>query len=131
MRLDRMLLGSLSAAAMSVIGTVSTCAGFIGRAFGKGVTGICSFAGLTAIIVSGDNQIWVFPNQKNVKPRYDQVTLNLADRHNQLQQVLSPDPEDAGDEPDDKNVKIDNEVDFEDLDLDDDDDDKYFNEDNF
>ena len=31
-----------------------------------------------------------------MKPRYDQVTLNLADRHNQLQQVLSPDPEDAG-----------------------------------
>jgi len=41
-------------------------------------------------------QIWVFPNKKNVKPRYDQITLNLADRHNQLQQVLSPNPEDAG-----------------------------------
>ena len=41
-------------------------------------------------------QIWVFPNKKNVKPRYDQITLNLADRHNQLQQILSPNPEDAG-----------------------------------
>jgi len=41
-------------------------------------------------------QIWVFPNQKNVKPRYDQVTLDLADRHNKLQQILSPNPEDAG-----------------------------------
>lgn len=41
-------------------------------------------------------QIWVFPNKKNVEPRYDQITLNLEDRHNKLQQVLSPNPEDAG-----------------------------------
>lgn len=41
-------------------------------------------------------QIWIFPNQRNVKPRYDQITLNLADRHNKLQQVLSPDPQDEG-----------------------------------
>jgi quercetin 2,3-dioxygenase len=41
-------------------------------------------------------QIWVFPNQKKVTPRYDQITLNLADRHNQLQQILSPNADDAG-----------------------------------
>lgn len=41
-------------------------------------------------------QIWVFPNKKNVTPRYDQVTLNVANRQNQLQQILSPNPEDAG-----------------------------------
>ncbi|MGV3766016.1 MAG: pirin family protein [Chitinophagaceae bacterium] len=41
-------------------------------------------------------QIWVFPNKKNVAPRYDQVTLDVNDRHNKLQQVLSPNPEDAG-----------------------------------
>lgn len=41
-------------------------------------------------------QIWVFPNKKNVTPRYDQITLNVADRHNQFQQVLSPSPNDAG-----------------------------------
>ena len=41
-------------------------------------------------------QIWIFPNKKNVTPRYDQVTLNVADRHNKLKQVLSPDPDDAG-----------------------------------
>ncbi len=41
-------------------------------------------------------QIWVFPNKQNVTPRYDQITLNLADRHNTLQQILSPNPEDAG-----------------------------------
>ncbi|HEX7494177.1 MAG TPA: pirin family protein [Bacteroidales bacterium] len=41
-------------------------------------------------------QIWVFPNKKNVKPRYDQITLNIADRHNKFQQILSPNPDDAG-----------------------------------
>lgn len=41
-------------------------------------------------------QIWVIPNKQNVTPRYDQITLDAKDRHNQLQQVLSPDPEDAG-----------------------------------
>jgi len=41
-------------------------------------------------------QIWVFPDKSDVKPRYDQITLNLADRYNKLQQILSPDPEDAG-----------------------------------
>jgi redox-sensitive bicupin YhaK (pirin superfamily) len=41
-------------------------------------------------------QIWVFPNKKNVTPRYDQITLKLADRHNKLQQILSPNPNDAG-----------------------------------
>lgn len=41
-------------------------------------------------------QIWVFPNKRDVKPRYDQITLNLEDRHNKLQQILSPNPDDAG-----------------------------------
>ena len=41
-------------------------------------------------------QIWVFPNKKNVTPRYDQLTLNLDDRHNKLQQILSPNAEDEG-----------------------------------
>ncbi len=41
-------------------------------------------------------QIWVFPNKRNVTPRYDQITLKLADRKNKLQQILSPNPEDAG-----------------------------------
>lgn len=41
-------------------------------------------------------QIWIYPNQKNVTPRYDQITLNLNDRHNKLQQILSPNPEDDG-----------------------------------
>ncbi|OWY20808.1 pirin family protein [Sphingobacteriales bacterium UPWRP_1] len=41
-------------------------------------------------------QIWVFPNKRNVTPRYDQITLNLADRKNKLQQIVSPNPNDAG-----------------------------------
>lgn len=41
-------------------------------------------------------QIWVFPNAKNVTPRYDQITLNAADRNNTFQQILSPNADDAG-----------------------------------
>ncbi|OWY25388.1 pirin family protein [Sphingobacteriales bacterium UPWRP_1] len=41
-------------------------------------------------------QIWVFPNKRNVTPRYDQITLNLADRKNKLQQIVSPNPDDSG-----------------------------------
>ena len=41
-------------------------------------------------------QIWVFPNKKNVQPRYDQITLTAADRHNKLQQILSPSADDEG-----------------------------------
>jgi quercetin 2,3-dioxygenase len=41
-------------------------------------------------------QIWIFPSKRNVTPRYDQLTLNIEDRHNRLQQILSPDPGDAG-----------------------------------
>ncbi len=41
-------------------------------------------------------QIWIFPNKKNVTPRYDQITLNIAERNNKLQQIISPNPEDEG-----------------------------------
>lgn len=41
-------------------------------------------------------QIWVFPNQRNVTPRYQQITLNLEDRKNKLDQILSPNPTDKG-----------------------------------
>lgn len=41
-------------------------------------------------------QIWVFPDKNNVTPRYDQITLNLADRRNKLQQILSPNKDDEG-----------------------------------
>jgi redox-sensitive bicupin YhaK (pirin superfamily) len=41
-------------------------------------------------------QIWVIPNKQNVQPRYDQITLNLKDRENKLQQILSPNADDEG-----------------------------------
>jgi redox-sensitive bicupin YhaK (pirin superfamily) len=41
-------------------------------------------------------QIWVFPNKRGVTPRYDQLTLKAEDRKNKLQQILSPNPDDAG-----------------------------------
>jgi redox-sensitive bicupin YhaK (pirin superfamily) len=41
-------------------------------------------------------QIWVIPNKNNVKPRYGQITLINSDRHNTLQQILSPNADDAG-----------------------------------
>ncbi len=41
-------------------------------------------------------QIWVYPNKRNVTPRYDQISLKLSDRHNKLQQILSPNANDEG-----------------------------------
>lgn len=41
-------------------------------------------------------QIWVFPDKRDVTPRYDQITLNTEKRRNRLQQVVSPYPDDEG-----------------------------------
>jgi redox-sensitive bicupin YhaK (pirin superfamily) len=41
-------------------------------------------------------QIWVFPNQRNVEPRYDQIRIAQPEKPNQLVQILSPDKDDAG-----------------------------------
>ena len=35
-------------------------------------------------------QIWLFPNKKNVTPRYDQMTLKPKDRKNKLQTIINP-----------------------------------------
>ncbi|MEI6595281.1 MAG: pirin family protein [Bacteroidota bacterium] len=35
-------------------------------------------------------QIWIFPNKKNVTPRYDQKTFEVKDRINKFQQIVSP-----------------------------------------
>lgn len=35
-------------------------------------------------------QIWVFPNQRNVQPRYDQKTFSNEDKLNRLATVVSP-----------------------------------------
>ncbi|HMO32898.1 MAG TPA: pirin family protein [Lacibacter sp.] len=41
-------------------------------------------------------QIWVFPNRKEVQPRYGQLTMDPVLQKNNLAQVLSPDPNDEG-----------------------------------
>ena len=35
-------------------------------------------------------QIWVFPKEKNIKPRYEQKKLDLAKHENQLETIISP-----------------------------------------
>ncbi|MBR9921521.1 MAG: pirin family protein [Bacteroidetes bacterium] len=40
-------------------------------------------------------QIWMFPNKKNVEPRYDQISLKPGSQ-NEWQQVLSPNQDDEG-----------------------------------
>lgn len=35
-------------------------------------------------------QIWVFPNKRNVEPRYDQQSFTEGDKHNKLLTVVSP-----------------------------------------
>jgi hypothetical protein len=41
-------------------------------------------------------QIWVFPKERDIKPRYDQKTFNPEDRVNKLQVVVSPIKEGEG-----------------------------------
>ena len=41
-------------------------------------------------------QIWIIPNKINVSPRYQQIVLNIDDRKNKLQQILSPKEKDEG-----------------------------------
>jgi redox-sensitive bicupin YhaK (pirin superfamily) len=41
-------------------------------------------------------QIWVFPNKKNVTPRYDQISLAEIEKPNEFYQILSPNPNDQG-----------------------------------
>lgn len=41
-------------------------------------------------------QIWLYPDKKNVKPRYQQMSLNTDKKLNQLYQILSPNKHDQG-----------------------------------
>ena len=41
-------------------------------------------------------QIWLFPNKRDVTPRYDQITLDESKMKNQLHQILSPSADDEG-----------------------------------
>jgi redox-sensitive bicupin YhaK (pirin superfamily) len=41
-------------------------------------------------------QIWVFPNKRNVTPRYDQISTKAIEKENSFYQVLSPNKDDQG-----------------------------------
>ena len=41
-------------------------------------------------------QIWIIPNQQNVTPRYDQISLKEIAKDNEFYQILSPNKEDQG-----------------------------------
>lgn len=41
-------------------------------------------------------QIWLFPNKKNVTPRYDQISIRDLEKKNDFFQVLSPNKEEQG-----------------------------------
>lgn len=41
-------------------------------------------------------QIWVFPNKRNVEPRYDQIKLDEAKMKNNLLQIVSPNQNEEG-----------------------------------
>jgi len=41
-------------------------------------------------------QIWIFPNKKNVSPRYNQISLADIEKVDEFYQILSPNPNDQG-----------------------------------
>ena len=41
-------------------------------------------------------QIWIFPKEKNVTPRYDQISIRDIEKENKFYQVLSPNKDDQG-----------------------------------
>ncbi|MFY9281131.1 MAG: pirin family protein [Bacteroidia bacterium] len=41
-------------------------------------------------------QIWIFPNKKNLTPRYDQISIRDIQKENEFYQVLSPNKDDQG-----------------------------------
>ncbi len=41
-------------------------------------------------------QIWVFPNKKNLAPRYDQISIRDIKTENSFYQILSPNKDDQG-----------------------------------
>ena len=41
-------------------------------------------------------QIWIFPREKNIEPRYGQLSIREVEQQNAFYQILSPNPEDQG-----------------------------------
>ena len=41
-------------------------------------------------------QIWIIPKKRDVEPSYSQISIKPEDRHNKLQQIVSPNIDDEG-----------------------------------
>ena len=41
-------------------------------------------------------QLWIFPNKRNVEPRYAQIPIDTLHKKNEPFQILSPNPDDQG-----------------------------------
>lgn len=41
-------------------------------------------------------QIWIFPNKRNIKPEYDQISLKDIAKDNEFYQIVSPNKDDQG-----------------------------------
>ncbi|NAS29593.1 pirin family protein [Flavobacteriaceae bacterium R38] len=41
-------------------------------------------------------QIWILPKERNIPPRYDQISIKDNDYHNKLYQIVSPNAKDEG-----------------------------------
>lgn len=41
-------------------------------------------------------QIWIFPNKKNVPPRFEQIKISDLAKKNEFYQILSPNPDEQG-----------------------------------
>ncbi|KGK29773.1 pirin family protein [Cellulophaga sp. E6(2014)] len=41
-------------------------------------------------------QIWIVPKEKNIIPKYDQISLKNIEKENEIYQILSPNKEDQG-----------------------------------
>lgn len=41
-------------------------------------------------------QIWIFPRELNLEPRYDQISITEGKKKNDFQQIVSPNADDAG-----------------------------------
>ncbi|WP_051289339.1 pirin family protein [Chryseobacterium daeguense] len=78
-------LGNKSVIQSGQIQVMSAGTGVMHSEFSKNENGIAKFL-----------QIWVYPNKRNVAPRYDQITLDKTKSKNRFQQILSPNPDDDG-----------------------------------
>lgn len=78
-------MGNVAVIKSGDIQVMSAGTGITHSEYNKNTDRVCKFL-----------QIWVIPNQRNVKPRYDQITLDMEELHNKLQQIVSPHQDDEG-----------------------------------